>query len=137
VPLSENSVLPKELIALSAHGPCNFNPSSKLEILLVNEPQQSLGLMQFLPNLPQLRDLSMDMRWYYGDAEIDAVVAAVQRTTQVTALDWGFGSLWLGSNLDAAEREAEHAVIATDLGIGGVLGGLSRLRIGHVFSRHS
>jgi len=135
VPLSENSLLPKELIALSAHGPCNFHPSSKLESLRVTAPQQSLELMQFLPNLPQLRYLTVlvlvDMSEYYGEArdtEIAAVVAALQHATQVRALDWDFSGL--------RPFAEETAVIATNLGIGSVLSGLTHLRDGRNVSRH-
>jgi len=127
VPLSGDSVLPKELITLYAHGPCNFHPSSKLESLLVTAPQQSLGLMQFLPKLPHLQDLSVRMSEYCGDArdaEFAAVLAAVQQATQVTVLDWNCGEL----RPRGPERAAENAVIATNLGIGSVLAGLTHLR---------
>jgi len=125
VPLSGDSVLPKELMKLSAEGPCNLHPGSKLEDLMLNAPQQSLRLMQHLPQLPQLpqlRYLSLQMSEYHGDAseaEIVAVVAAVQHATQVTGLDWNFSGLKLSAE--------DNAVLATDLGIGSVLAGLTQL----------
>jgi len=131
VPLSGDSVLPKELITLTAHGPCNFHPGGKLTSLMVTAPQQSLGLMQHLPQLPQLRDVTVSMSKYYGEAseaEVFAVVAAVQHATQVTGLDWRFSGL----NLSAED----DAVLASDLGIGSALAGLAQLQQLHVKHFH-
>jgi len=113
LPLSGNSVLPKELIYLSAHGPCNLHPGRKLEDLIVTAPQQSLELMQHLPKLPQLRVLSLQMSQYHGaasNAEVFAVVAAVElHATQVTALEWDFTGLKLGAE--------DNALLASDVGV--------------------
>jgi len=118
MPLSGDSVLPKELITLTAHCPCNLHPGSKLQSLRVTPPhtQQSLGLMQHLPKLPQLQDLSVEMSAFPGEAdnaEVFAVVAAVQHATQVTAPHWNFEG---------------PALCSQSYAFGSVLAGLTQLR---------
>lgn len=83
--------------------------------------------MQFLPKLPKLRELSVDMRECYGDAEKAAVVAAVQRATQITALDWNCRVVRPRQTGSAAENAAMAANHSPPMP-SAVLAGLPRLR---------
>jgi len=123
-PVSEASVLPENLVQFYVRGPVDVHPSSNLQALDVSDPQKSLGLMRFLPNLPQLRKLKVCMSAYEDDDSVADVFAAIQQATQVRKLDWNIMHL----GLDAED----NAALATELQLGSVLGGLTHLEKLHL-----
>jgi len=121
-PVSEDSLLPENLIHFYVRGPVNAHPGSNLQALNVPDPLNSLGLMRSLPNLPQLRTLTLDMGAWQDDdswAGIVTVAAAIHQATQVCELKWDFMDLGLTAK--------DNAALATELQLGRLLAGLTHL----------